>query len=62
MANLIEVCGLDGSVVSMWISCLETLCYGYLWEYPCLENYILQYLEVMRHNVYRLLSGGSEKD
>lgn len=61
MANSIEVCGLDGSVVSTWISCLEKLCYGYIREYPCLENYTVQYLEVMKHNVYSLLSDGSEK-
>lgn len=38
MANMVEVCGVDGSVVSMWVSCLEALCYGFVQEYPCLES------------------------
>lgn len=35
-------------VVSLWISCLEELCCGYVREqHPCVENYTLQYLRVM---------------
>lgn len=42
-----DACGLDGSV-SLWISCLEELCCGYIREqHPCVENYTLQYLRVM---------------